>query len=520
MRVGFRCVLTVLVAIAVFSIVNSAQVTTDPARSELQLEFADLLFSDERYWEAIPAYERAKQNASSEQLVRSVKGLLSSLLSVAEFGRAYQEAQLLLKLRPSDAETRALYADGFWSSGLFEEAESMYRNILSDAPESIDARDGLARSLATRNKLNAARNEALAAIAQDPNRAKSYHTLGTIYRRLHRYQDAADAYDKWEVRLSRDRKSRRAQRIQNDVKFLRSFGDRVPFEIVEETVPKASSTDGRNVVLRTATHVHVIPFSLRDKKVVVRGKVNGYGPMDLVIDTGAEQMVLSEKTALDVGVKKITQTLSAGVGDVGIRSLDLGRVDSLEVGSLKIQNLPGIIKSPPLTGLPASRVTDSFSPLAVGLSMEVDYKNRQLIVARQLPDRPADIELPMRMNRLAVVRGVINQTHFKSFVVDTGGEELSISLTTANELNMTPVRHIPLKVYGTSGWDLDAFLLPGVDLAFKNIAYNNFPVVVLNLHRPSALLGFELGGIIGHSILSKYRVAFDMEDSVLRFTEF
>ena len=96
MRVGFRCVLIVLAVMAVFSIVNSAQVTTDSARTELQLEFADLLFSDERYWEAIPAYERAKQNATSEQLTRAVKGLLSSSLSVAEFGRAYHEAQLLI----------------------------------------------------------------------------------------------------------------------------------------------------------------------------------------------------------------------------------------------------------------------------------------------------------------------------------------------------------------------------------------------------------------------------------------
>jgi hypothetical protein len=30
-------------------------------------------------------------------------------------------------------------------------------------------------------------------------------------------------------------------------------------------------------------------------------------------------------------------------------------------------------------------------------------------------------------------------------------------------------RKIALKVYGTSGWDPDAFLMPGVDLAFDTI---------------------------------------------------
>jgi hypothetical protein len=58
--------------------------------------------------------------------------------------------------------------------------------------------------------------------------------------------------------------------------------------------------------------------------------------------------------------------------------------------------------------------------------------------------------------------------------------------------------------------------MPGVDLAFNKITYSNFPVVVLNLNAPSALLGFELGGIVGHRFLSKYRVGIDIERSVLR----
>ena len=58
-------------------------------------------------------------------------------------------------------------------------------------------------------------------------------------------------------------------------------------------------------------------------------------------------------------------------------------------------------------------------------------------------------------------------------------------------------------------------LLPGVDLSFDQIQYTNFPVVVLNLNTPSALLGFRLGGIVGHRFLSRYRVTIDLENSVL-----
>ena len=91
-----------------------------------------------------------------------------------------------------------------------------------------------------------------------------------------------------------------------------------------------------------------------------------------------------------------------------------------------------------------------------------------------------------------------------------------ISTTTAEELDQDMPRKIALRVYGSSGWDRDAFLMPGVDLAFDTIKYTNFPVVVLNLNAPSALLGFQLGGIVGHKFLSGYRVGIDLERSVLR----
>ena len=130
---------------------------------------------------------------------------------------------------------------------------------------------------------------------------------------------------------------------------------------------------------------------------------------------------------------------------------------------------------------------------------------------------PKDFELPLRLHRLATVRGTVDGKHQANFVVDTGGEVISISSATATSLQHPETsRRIMLKVYGTSGWDPDAFLMPGVDLMFDTISYKNFPVVVLNLNAPSALLGFQLGGIVGHKFLSKYRVGIDLERSVLR----
>jgi len=41
-------------------------------------------------------------------------------------------------------------------------------------------------------------------------------------------------------------------------------------------------------------------------------------------------------------------------------------------------------------------------------------------------------------------------------------------------------------------------------------------VVVLNLRAPSVLLGYELGGIVGHQFLSRYKVDIDLDRAELR----
>ena len=262
--------------------------------------------------------------------------------------------------------------------------------------------------------------------------------------------------------------------------------------------------------------LYSIDFRVVNEKIVVRAKVNNGSFQDFIVDTGAENTIISRGTAQRLGITPITYTLSAGVGDVGIRGLQLARINSLELGPLKLRNVPCMIKDPPLRDLPVKE-GESLSPLALGFSMIIDYKTRKLVFGKHLPEEASDFNLPLRLHRLATVRGTVDGSHSANFVVDTGGQVISISRATAFAIGKEePVRKIALKVFGTSGWDKDAFLLPGVDLSFDTIHYTNFPVVVLNLHTPSALLGFQVGGIVGHKFLSGYRVGIDLEKSLLR----
>ena len=499
MHSGFRvAVASAIVAAASFVI--HADVTPLSQASEIQLRLGDLLYSEGRYSDALEAYRNALKTAPSENVRASRVGVISSALRVAEFDLAHKEAEKLSQSDPNSPDALSLYGDALWASGLFDEAESKYRDALAKVPDLARGHHGLARSLAARGHLTDAMNEVQAALRLAPRDMEIHHTVGTIFERMHKYEEAAGAYSNYVNLLPNKDHSEKADWSRAEIRFLRSFGQRVPFE----TDPGAED------------RIYTLDFRLVNEKVVVRAKVNDSSAQDFVVDTGSENTVITRTTAQRLGVQPVTYTLSAGVGRIGLRGLQLARIDSLEIGSLKVRNIPCLIKNPPLRDIPVKE-TESLSPLALGYSMIIDYKAHKLTFGKHLPDEPKDFELPLRLYRLATVRGTVDTEHKANFVVDTGGEVISISQATATALGKPQTgRKIALKVYGTSGWDDDAFLMPGVDLAFDAIQYRNFPVVVLNLDAPSALLGFQLGGIVGHKFLSKYRVAIDLERSVLR----
>jgi tetratricopeptide (TPR) repeat protein len=484
------------------SLVIRADTTPQSQAAEIQVHLGQEFFGQGRFPEAMEAYQKAVEASPPSEARAARAGLIMSALRVAEFEIAREQADELVRTAPRDPEALALHGDALWAAGLFEESEQRYAEALTINPDSSRARHGMARSLASRSRLEDAMTEAQAALRLAPRDLEIHHTVGTIYERLHRFEEAAIAFSNYVNLLPNKDRSEKADWSRSEIKFLRSFGQRVPFEMD----PGA------------ADQLYTIDFRLVNDKVVVRAKVNEGSFQDFVVDTGAENTILTAPTARRLGVTPITYTLSAGVGDVGFRGLQLARINTLELGPLKLRNVPCLIKDPPLRNLPIKEA-ESLSPLALGFSMIIDYKTRKITFGKRLEPEPSDFELGLRLHRLALVRGQVDGDA-TNFVVDTGGEVISISQATAASLErVLTTRRIALQVFGSSGWDKDAFLLPGVDLAFNEIRFTNFPVVVLNLQAPSALLGFRVGGIVGHRFLSKYRVGIDLQQSVLRLRE-
>jgi tetratricopeptide (TPR) repeat protein len=470
--------------------------------ADVQLQLGDLLYAEGRFQDALQAYQRADTVAPRGLRLRVRMGIVRCAQRVGDFDLSYEQAMQLPGLAPASAEAMALYGDSLWAAGLFDESERAFAHALA-----LDARDprahfGAARAAASRSRLDLAVEEARAAVRLAPRDPELYFLLGTLYERVRRFHDAADTLDTYVSLLPERDRSERSIWSRAEIRLLRSFGDRVPSEIEPAS----------------ARRYHVVPFSLVHGKVMVKVRVNGKRLLEMAVDTGAEHTVLSQRTADRLNLSPITYGISAGVGEIGLRGLQVGRLDSLEIGPLAIRNVRCLVKTPALEELPKEEA-DSFSPLALGLSMTVDYRRRQLTLGPRVVDQPADFELPLRLDRLATVRGTVNEAHPGSFVVDTGGEVISINSHTAQVLSPQPSgRRIPLRVWGVSGWDRTAYLLPGVRLAFDAIRFPDMSVVVLDLRAPSLLLGYRIGGILGHHFLNRYRVDIDLPRSVLRLT--
>jgi predicted aspartyl protease/Flp pilus assembly protein TadD len=468
----------------------------EPVSQENQLERGDTLMSRLQYEDAYVVYKSLRDSTEAQTRVRAGTGMVRALLRLNLYAEAAREGAAVAERDGALASALSLHGDSLWASGLFQEAEARYDEALRIDPADATALHGRGRSRAARRQFATALVDVRQAIAAAPKEPAFHYTLASILEDTRQFKASADALDKYlDLIPSRDQ-SEMAKWAVSQAAFLRSFGDKVPFDLISKD------------------EVYTIPFRVQDGRVLVRGRVNGNTPVDFALDTGTDQTTLTPAVASRAGVRAVQTLQTAGVGSIGVgfRSLQVGKIDELLIGDFRIRNIPGLIKSPSLTEIPRAEGA-GFSPLALGFSVEVDYRRGVLTMARHFDEADFPIRLPMRIQRLATVRATINGKTPASLVLDTGGTAVTVSRKVASRLEVNPsTRLVPVHVYGTSGWDRTAFLLPFLEIQLApGVGTSQKSVAVLNLDAPSALLGYEMGGILGHEFLRHYIVRIDLE---------
>jgi len=412
-----------------------------------------------------------------------------------------QQAEALLDKQPRTAESVALRGEIEYRKGNFDRAVALYKEALGMNAKTARAHYGLGKLAIGKLKTKQAIQEMMRAIELDPKEP------------LYRFY----ASEAWA--LEKNYAEQRKQ-IEEYIGLNPSDPDRLAEAKAGLEMLKALGNDVASV--DAPQNPAPIPLRKSLNLVFARVMINGRGPYEFAVDTGASQIVLSEKLAGDLGLTPVTSTIMHGVGGGGKIDTKLYSVKEMTIGDVKIKNVPVGTFNDPLV----SQLADGIFSTAVlsDFILTVNYPGNQLEISRKRPAaNPASEVLPAwYFSNLLLVPVQVNGQHRGNFIVDTGAVTTVISHNMAATLGVdekTPGAKIDLGIAGVGGFEGVVLRVPNV--TFKTAKNSEtFPQVVsINLKEMSKMIGTEIAGVIGFDFLDEYKLTLDYYAAEVRLTK-
>ncbi len=412
-----------------------------------------------------------------------------------------QQAEALLDKQPRTAESVALRGEIEYRKGNFDRAVALYKEALGMNAKTARAHYGLGKLAIGKLKTKQAIQEMMRAIELDPKEP------------LYRFY----ASEAWA--LEKNYAEQRKQ-IEEYIGLNPSDPDRLAEAKAGLEMLKALGNDVASV--DAPQNPAPIPLRKSLNLVFARVMINGRGPYEFAVDTGASQIVLSEKLAGDLGLTPVTSTIMHGVGGGGKIDTKLYSVKEMTIGDVKIKNVPVGTFNDPLV----SQLADGIFSTAVlsDFILTVNYPGNQLEISRKRPAaNPASEVLPAwYFSNLLLVPVQLNGQHRGNFIVDTGAVTTVISHNMAATLGVdekTPGAKIDLGIAGVGGFEGVVLRVPNV--TFKTAKNSEtFPQVVsINLKEMSKMIGTEIAGVIGFDFLDEYKLTLDYYAAEVRLTK-
>jgi predicted aspartyl protease len=267
----------------------------------------------------------------------------------------------------------------------------------------------------------------------------------------------------------------------------------------------------------SAYRIQLEPFIVPPARVaglVARVRINGGGAIRLLLDSGAQNVVLSRSAARKSGCIGGSDLELVGAGASSAIAVKNLRANSLQIGDLELRGVPLLIVEREL----ADGIQGAL-PLSVfdGFLIRLDVSGNALHLS-PYPTGPLDQSAAIRIlsnNQLLFVKGIVNETHEGYFLLDTGASYSAISRNLARKLHFSDLlaHHVPLQG-GTAA--MDAPLLSGsVRLRFgSQIAAG--PIVAVDLSTASRYHELEISGLIGYTALRDFILTVSYRDRLIR----
>jgi predicted aspartyl protease len=249
--------------------------------------------------------------------------------------------------------------------------------------------------------------------------------------------------------------------------------------------------------------------------ILVPVNVNGQGPFDFILDTGAGTSLLATELAAQLHVKVLGSKEGQSAG--GKVSVSLAKVDALAVGEARLLDVDvGIVD---LSHIGKTIGAKIYGDLGYNFlryfRVTIDYGKCEIHFEDpkrfESLGRGARTEVPMRLaspaKPLILVEVHVNRRGPFQFAVDTGTSTTAITPELAKEIGLATAPVGPGTTAGahvavTAGM-LDSFMVGGTKT-------DNMAVVVADFFGVlSQAVGVKLDGIVGYNFLRDYKVALD-----------
>jgi tetratricopeptide (TPR) repeat protein len=449
-------------------------------------------------------------------------GLSFALLKQRNIRDAYDHAARVLLTNPLSARAHALLGAAILAAGEFRLSVEEFKTALTLDPNEALAVAGLAMVDFYENRLSLAIPALRRAVNMNPDEPDFIFHLGQACARSEKYREAADAYERF-LAVAPKTDTDRRERILGLIDFLRYLGRQGSLY-----VPSGDRAS--------------VPFDSSDNRPILQVRVNGQKePLRFVLDTGSGMSVISDETAKRLDIKPVARGGQArAVGGGGKFGIVYGFLNSLEMGKVKVENVPVYIR----------RFYDVHIPVDgyLGLSVvqkfltSLDYGTRRMSLVRQnqtevidtwtakrpegiqglAPVLPNDlaVEVPLRTTSSGFLSGEVNLEGFEknvNFIIDTAASITVVSEKFSQEEQffslLQPSR---MRVFGAAGVTEDVKLLQLPKLSIGPSKLEKINAAVLDMEPVNETAGFTQSGILGGNFLRHFRIYFDFARGAMR----
>lgn len=253
------------------------------------------------------------------------------------------------------------------------------------------------------------------------------------------------------------------------------------------------------------------PIPNRVSGVLIKVRINGGRPLQMVLDSGADLIVIGSKAARNAGISNKSASNLVGLGS---RPARVGRADKVEVGPVSFQNCRvGVVQGRVVEGADGVVPLNLFS--AFRLRLNLHKKTLELL---PYPQGQAPATPPAHgagRHNLLLVEAVLNGEQKGYVVLDTGAFCSGVSRKAARDLSGSPlVTNVPLTT-GT-GAATGRRVAARVRFAIAKQRFTPREVLAMDLSNVSRHYGVEIIGVLGFPALANHILTIDYRNGWVR----